>query len=69
MAQYVSMYPASEHNEELRRQRIQSWRECEAPKGVAFPGDPRELEKNVYGKAHLNDLGKRLLGLERWNGA
>ena len=68
MAQYVSMYPTSEDNEDLRQQRIHSWRNCEPPKGIAFPGDPRELEKKVYGHAELTDLGKRLLGLERWNG-
>ena len=69
MAQYVSMYPASEDNENILQQRIHSWRECEPPKGIAFPGDPRELEKKVYGSAELTELGKRLLGLERWNGA
>ena len=67
MAQYISMYPADETNEALRRQRITSWREREAPRGVAFPGDPREWEKTRYETARLTELGKRLLGYNLWN--
>lgn len=67
IAQYISMYPADEKNEALRQQRIRSWREREAPQGVAFPGDPRGWEKTRYGTAELTELGKRLLGLMRWN--
>lgn len=66
MAQYVSMYPADERNEELRQKRIHLWRDREHPRGVAFPGDPRNLEKNRYARAELNDLGERLLGLTSW---
>lgn len=66
IAQYVSMYPADESNDELRKQRIRSWRDREHPKGIAFPGDPRALEKNRYGTAELNDLGERLLGMTSW---
>ncbi len=65
IAQYVSMYPADEENEELRQQRIRSWRERIPPQGVAFPGDPRNFEAN-FETARLTDLGKRLLGLEFW---
>ncbi len=66
IAQYVSMYPADEGNEELRRQRIRSWRERKPPEGMAFPGDPRKWEETRYETAELTDLGKRLLGLESW---
>lgn len=66
IAQYVSMYPADEGNAELREQRIRSWRERIPPEGVAFPGDPRRWEQERYETAELSDLGKRLLGLERW---
>lgn len=66
MAQYISMTPAQEDNEALRAWRIRSWREREPPQGYAFPGDPRGWEKTRYPTAVLTDLGKRLLGLERW---
>jgi hypothetical protein len=66
MAQYISMMPAQEENEELRRWRIQSWKDRVAPEGYAFPGDPRGWEKTKYGTAELSPLGKKLLGLDRW---
>ena len=52
--------------EPLRRQRVVSWREREAPKGVAFPGDPRQWEKTRHETARLTELGERLLGLTSW---
>jgi hypothetical protein len=67
MAQYISMYPADENNEQAREIRIRSWRDREPPKGSAFPGDPREWEKRRYQTAKLTDLGERLLGLRSWN--
>ncbi len=67
MAQYVSMYPADEGNEEARERRIHSWKNQEHPKGVAFPGDPREWEKKHYERAELTELGERLLGRRSWN--
>ncbi len=66
IAQYISMMPAEEENEALRQWRIASWRERNPPEGYAFPGDPRNWEKTKYGVAELNELGKKLLGLERW---
>jgi ectoine hydroxylase-related dioxygenase (phytanoyl-CoA dioxygenase family) len=66
MAQYISMTPADEGNEQLRRRRIESWSERRAPEGFAFPGDPREWERTRYSTAKLTDLGRRLLGLDRW---
>jgi len=66
IAQYISMMPAEEDNEELRQWRIQSWRERIAPSGYAFPGDPRNFEQYNYDTAQLNKLGKKLLGLEKW---
>ena len=66
IAQYVSMYPADEGNAELRENRIRSWRERIPPEGMAFPGDPRKWEQERFETAELTDLGKRLLGLERW---
>jgi hypothetical protein len=66
MAQYISMMPAEEDNEELRQWRITSWRDRKAPEGYAFPGDPRKWEQTRYATAELSALGKKLLGLERW---
>ena len=67
IAQYISMTPADESNDELRQRRISSWSERRAPEGFAFPGDPREWERTKYGPAELTPLGRRLLGLERWS--
>lgn len=67
IAQYISMYPADERNEGARQRRIRSWREREAPTGVAFPGDPRNWEKTRYETAKLTELGERLLGLRKWS--
>ena len=66
MAQYISMHPAEEDNTEEREIRIASWRDREAPKRAAFPGDPREWEKKNAEAAELTLLGKKLLGLESW---
>ena len=66
IAQYISMMPAEENNEELRQWRINSWKNRIAPDGYAFPGDPRNWEQEKYDIAELNDLGKKLLGLQQW---
>jgi hypothetical protein len=65
IAQYISMMPAQEDNEELRQWRINSWQSREAMQGYAFPGDPLEREKQNP-VAELSELGEKLLGLERW---
>ena len=66
IAQYISMMPAEEDNEELRTWRINSWKNRIAPEGYAFPGDPRKWEQTKYKTAKLNELGKKLLGLDTW---
>ncbi len=66
IAQYISMMPAEEENEELRNWRINSWKNRIAPEGYAFPGDPRNWEQTKYETAELTDLGKKLLGLNNW---
>lgn len=65
IAQYISMMPAEEDNEDIRQWRIDSWKARLAPEGYAFPGDPLKRELN-YPVAELSDLGKKLLGLEKW---
>ncbi len=66
VAQYISMMPAEEENEDLKNWRIHSWKNRVAPKGYAFPGDPRNWEKMKYGTAKLSTLGEKLLGLKSW---
>ena len=66
IAQYVSMMPAQEDNEELRQWRINSWKNREAMQGYAFPGDPLEREKQNP-VAELTPLGRKLLGLDKWD--
>ncbi|MBU6952600.1 phytanoyl-CoA dioxygenase family protein [Hahella sp. HN01] len=66
MAQYISMAPANESDEEMRQWRVTSWREHTPPQGFAFPGDPREWEKTRYPQAQLTPLGEKLLGLKSW---
>lgn len=66
IAQYISMMPAEEDNEALCKWRINSWKDSVAPEGYAFPGDPRKWEQSRYGRAELNELGEKLLGLQKW---
>jgi Phytanoyl-CoA dioxygenase (PhyH) len=67
LAQYITMFPVQEDNEELRRSRIRMWRESLTPEGFAFPGDPRELERKFGTPAELTELGEKLLGLKSWS--
>lgn len=66
IAQYIAMSPAKIRDEVVRRGRIRSWRERLAPEGMAFPGDPRDWEQNLYSNAELSTLGEHLLGLRTW---
>ncbi len=66
IAQYISMMPAQEDNEELKAWRIKSWKDRIAPEGYAFPGDPRNWEQTKYQTAELTELGEQLLGLKKW---
>jgi hypothetical protein len=66
IAQYVSMMPAQEDDEALRTWRVNSWRDRIAPQGYAFPGDPRNWEQTKYATAELSELGKKLLGVEKF---
>ncbi len=68
LAQYVRLSPAEAQNQELRRQRVASWRERTHPSFQnprAFPGDPRRREQESV-PAELTPLGRRLLGLDDW---
>lgn len=66
IAQYISMMPAEEENEALKKWRINSWKNRFAPEGYAFPGDPRNWEQTKYTTAQLSPLGEKLLGRLKW---
>lgn len=66
MAQYISMMPAEEDNEEMKQWRVNSWKNRIAPEGYAFPGDPRNWEQEKYDVAKLTSLGEKLLGVKSW---
>jgi hypothetical protein len=65
--QYLAMMPALESHEQLRRSRIDSWRHLQTPAwNKTLVGDSLKHESLRYKTAELNELGKKLLGLERW---
>ena len=65
LAQYITMNPAEESNEELRETRINCWRKKLPILSPAFKGDSRGIEQRT-GPAELTPLGRQLLGLDRW---
>ncbi|MGW1564337.1 phytanoyl-CoA dioxygenase family protein [Streptomyces sp. NPDC002144] len=66
--QYLSMMPALEEHEELRRSRVRSWRTLSTPDwNATLLGDADRHESLRYGAATLNDLGRKLLGLDSWS--
>jgi hypothetical protein len=66
IAQYISMHPAEWDDTAQREERIRLWRELDHPQRPAFPGDPRDWEKQHAQVAALTPLGEKLLGLTRW---
>lgn len=69
-AQYLSMMPALESHEELRRSRVESWRTLSTPEwNKTLVGDATRHESLRYGPAELTDLGAKLLGLKSWHPA
>ncbi|MFD4631561.1 phytanoyl-CoA dioxygenase family protein [Streptomyces sp. NPDC058284] len=67
--QYLSMMPALETHEELRRSRVDSWSNLSTPDwNATLLGDAHKHESLRYGTAALNDLGAKLLGLKSWHG-
>ena len=62
--QYITASPSREDDENHRRHRISLWRDRTQPE--VFPGDPRGVERRS-GPARLTPLGRRLLGLDRWD--
>ncbi|MFC3571870.1 phytanoyl-CoA dioxygenase family protein [Streptomyces yaanensis] len=69
VVQYLSMMPALEEHEDLRCSRIDSWATLSTPDwNGTLLGDRTRHESLRYGPATLNNLGKKLLGLESWSG-
>jgi ectoine hydroxylase-related dioxygenase (phytanoyl-CoA dioxygenase family) len=68
-SQYISLFPAPANDEETRLHRIDCWRNRLPPGNQIFPGDPREIEQHRYQTAELTPLGRKLLGLDRWETA
>jgi len=65
--QYLAMMPALESHHVLRESRIDSWRSLATPEwNVTLVGDAAKHESLRYGPATLNDLGRKLLGLDSW---
>ncbi|MEU7700195.1 phytanoyl-CoA dioxygenase family protein [Streptomyces sp. NPDC015492] len=68
--QYLSMMPALEEHERLRRSRVDSWRHLRTPRwNRTLVGDPVRHESERYPTATLDELGSRLLGLTSWKDA
>lgn len=68
--QYLAMMPALEEADELRRSRVESWRDLSTPTwNGTLVGDAKRHESLRYGTAELTELGEKLLGLRSWRGA
>ncbi|WP_019544885.1 phytanoyl-CoA dioxygenase family protein [Streptomyces sulphureus] len=67
--QYLAMMPALDGHAELRRSRVESWRNVTTPTwNGTLLGDALRPESERYGPATLNELGEKLLGLKSWRG-
>jgi ectoine hydroxylase-related dioxygenase (phytanoyl-CoA dioxygenase family) len=65
LAQYITMSPAREDDDDARQKRIDSWQR-HLP-GPGFPGDARKNEVLLEPQsATLTALGRKLLGSDRW---
>jgi hypothetical protein len=63
MAQYISMFPAREEDEAQRQRRITGWQE----RLTGLGKDEKEKEHFHGRTAELTPLGRKLLGLDRWD--
>lgn len=65
-SQYITMFPASHLSDEAREIRAFCWQHRLPPGGSVFPGDPRKQEERFGTTAKLTPLGRKLLGIDRW---
>lgn len=63
VVQYITMSPAQEGNEEARQRRIHGWQN----RLTGLGKDQKEKEHYTGKTAELTLLGRKLLGLERWD--
>jgi ectoine hydroxylase-related dioxygenase (phytanoyl-CoA dioxygenase family) len=68
LAQYISMNLANEDDEAARQARVNCWQHRLPPPSPAFKPDPRGIEEGLA-PPELTPLGRKLLGLDRWDGA
>lgn len=66
LAQYITMFPAR-GDETVREDRVQRWRDRLPPDANWAKGDPRGWEQTHGKTADLSPLGRKLLGLDRWD--
>ena len=72
LAQYITMRPAADDDEELRQMRIEAWRQrrpVTKSEGYSWPTDPRDREHKTQSAAVLTELGRKLLGVDSWGSA
>lgn len=67
LVQYITMHLAQEEDEEARVQRIHAWRNRLAGTGGNSDLSRNEKEHDTGRTAKLTPLGRKLLGLDRWN--
>jgi len=66
LAQYISMSLAQEEDIHAIQTRINCWQKNTPPPSPFLPGDQRRIEEQREQPARLTDLGRKLLGMERW---
>ncbi len=67
LAQFISMFPTRQEDESLRQDRIYRWQNLLPPTGRWVIGDERNWEQTHLKPAQLSPLGRKLLGLDRWD--
>jgi hypothetical protein len=59
--------PGAQQTEENRQARMECWRNNTRPAARAVPGGPRKIEEHQSAPAELTELGRKLLGVDRWD--
>ena len=65
IVQYITMSPAREDREDVREDRIEGWRE----RLTGLGKNAKEKEHEHGTTAELTSLGRKLLGVDLWNGS
>ena len=61
VVQYITMNPANDQNEDVRKNRVNWWKE-------RLAWDSSKGEEHHHGQvAELDPLGRKLLGLDKWS--